>query len=148
MEQQTVSKRPSTSQFIRKHLESVGEDYVNGTYKAFCKLLKSMEQKCPTYNSFRSYWNVLSTLGLIEFTREESTAKKHLFPKHYYQLNPQKINSKDWKNPRAALDMRLGHTVSDPVTGEPKAKSQLGRRRYDRWVKKIPPKRAGKAARE
>lgn len=139
---QQKSPRPGTGDFIKAHLRKVKEDYINNVHRKFCEFLKARGHRCCSYKSFRHYWYVCVKLGLLEFVREEPG--KRPLPRRYYRLNPRKLQSKDWQNPQAALDLRRGRTFPDPVTGEPIPISKLGARRYRRWVKKEPPKPVGR----
>ena len=133
---------PGTGDFIKAYLQRVGEDYINNTYRAFCKFLENEGQQSPSYNSFRVYWYVCTQLNLIEFVREEAIA--NLIPRRYYRLVQQNVNSKKWRNPRAALDLREGRTIPDPLTGQPVPVSKLGKRRYRRRVLGKPPLQVGR----
>jgi hypothetical protein len=134
--------RPGTSSFIKSHLEHVGEDFVYGAYKAFCQKVEAIGQQGPSYDSFRKYWWICAQLRLIEFVREQPI--KNLQPRRYYRLVRSNINNKAWQNPQAALDLRMGRTIPDPVTGRPVPVSRLGRRRYRRRVRGVPPLARGR----
>lgn len=133
---------PGTGTFIRDHLRAVGEDYPYNVWKELRAQLKAEGQRCPILSSFYSYWHVCEQMDLIRFTREGPGER--LRPRKFYEINPDNINSKDWRNPRAALDMRLGRTIPDPHTGKPVPVSRLGRRRYRRRVLKVPPLARGR----
>jgi len=133
---------PSTSGFIKTHLQRIGEDYIYHAYKVFCEKLKAIEQRYPTYDSFRKYWWICAQMNLIEFAREQPT--KNLQPRRYYRLVRSNINSEAWQNPQASLDLRMGRTIPDPHTGKPVPVSRLGRRRYRRRVSKKPPLARGR----
>lgn len=133
---------PGTGDFIKSHLKRAEEDYINNAYRAFCRFLKDAGQRSPTYNSFRVYWYVCTQLNLIEFVREE--AVENLIPRRHYRLVQQNINSKAWRNPRAALDLKKGRTIPDPLTGKPIPVSRLGKRRYQRRVTGKPPQQVGR----
>jgi len=143
--QLTLQKRgphPGTGDFIKDYMQRVGEDYIYNTYRAFCKFLENKGQQCSSYASFRTYFYVCTKMDLIEFVREEPVG--NLIPRRYYRLVKRNLKSKSWANPRAALDLRKGRTVPNPATGEPTPVSKLGRRRYRRWVKRLPPQPIGR----
>ena len=133
---------PGTGDFIKEYLQRVGEDYIYNAYREFCKFLQKEGQQGPAYNSFRTYFYVCTKMNLIEFVREEPVP--NLFSRRYYRLVQQNIHSKAWQNPRAALDLQEGHTLPNPVTGEPVPVSQLGKRRYHRWIERLPPQPVGR----
>lgn len=134
--------RPSTSAFIRAHLEHVGEDFVYGAYKAFCQKVEAIGRQGPSYDSFRVYWCVCVEMDLLKFVHEGPS--KFGQPRRYYRLVQKNINSPVWNNPRASLDLRKGHTIPDPLTGKPIPISRLGRRRYSRTLSGVPPKAVGR----
>jgi hypothetical protein len=136
--------RLGTGAFIKQHLLERGSDYVWRSYKAFCEKLKQEGQTPPRYETFRQYIYCLAKLGLIEFDREEPAKTTNAFNRRYYRLVKRNLQSKDWENPRAALDMKEGRVMQNPTTGATIALSQLGKRRYSRWVKHVPPKAAGR----
>lgn len=127
---------PGTGTFIRDHLKRVGEDYPYNVWKELRAYLASVGQKSPTLLSFQHYWHACHETNLIRFSREEPGER--LWPRRFYKLVPENTNSKDWRNPQAALDMKEGRTVPDPHTGKPVPVSRLGRRRYRRRVMKVP----------
>ena len=133
---------PSTGTFILDYLRAVGEDYPYNVWKELRAQLRAEGQRAPILSSFYSYWHVCEQMDLIRFTREEPGER--LGPRKFFELVPENTDSKDWRNPRAALDMRLGRTVPDPHTGKPVPVSRLGRRRYRRRVLKVPPLRRGR----
>ena len=134
--------QPGTGTFIRDHLKRVGEDYPYNVWKELRAYLASIGRKSPTLLSFQHYWHICHETELIRFSREEPGER--LWPRRFYRLVPENMNSKDWRNPQAALDLRMGRTTPDPATGKMVPVSRLGRRRYRRRVLGVPPKRVGR----
>jgi hypothetical protein len=133
---------PGTGDFIKAHLQAVGEDYPYNVYGALCESLQAIRQRCPQLLSFQRYWYICAKLDLIEFVREEPSER--LGPRRIYRLVSRNVNSRAWRNPQAALDLREGRTIPDPATGERVPVSRLGRRRYRRRVTKLPPQPVGR----
>jgi len=133
---------PGTADFIRNRLLGVGEDYAYNVWKLFSKKLRSIGQRSPHFTSFVKYWKILEELNLIEFVREEKGRGR--FPRRICRVVKANINSKDWDNPQAALDLRKGRVWINPDTGEKVPISRLGKRRYSRRVMGKPPGKPGR----
>lgn len=133
---------PGTGDFIKNHLQAVGEDYCYKVYKLFCEVLQKEGQRCPVYPSFRKYWWILTKLGLIEVVRRETGERRMLIS--IYQLVPENVDSAAWQNPQAARDIEKGRFWVDPVTRDRVPVSRLGKRRYARRVLGRPPGSPGR----
>lgn len=128
---------PSTWGFIRGRLLVTKGDYAYRVWKEFSKyLVETFGQRPPTYTSFAKYWWILKQLGLIEPLGRPRVGPKGGKPRQLYRVVPGKEPLKIWQdigNPQYKL---YGVAV------------RLGRRRYQRRVLKVPPKRVGRPRRE
>ena len=100
----------STGVFIYNYLLEHEEAYVSQIYRAFKEEKKSLTGwrnrplKTGSYQSFRNYIWWLHKLGLIEFSREETSTNPVLQPKRYYKLTGKgRKNQYLFFNPRREL---------------------------------------------
>jgi Cdc6-like AAA superfamily ATPase len=93
-----------TSLFIREYLKEHKEAYIQQMWNEYRKHCLKNGYKPPSRQSFGNYVWMLRKLGLIEFVREEKGLKKKI--RHYYRLNPDKINDEAWNDPVKALGLR------------------------------------------
>jgi hypothetical protein len=135
----------SSAQFIRDYLKKHGASERSEMWNAWCEAIQKdptlagRKFRGPKLSSFNHYLRTLARLDLI---REVPAPKGKLG--RWYELNHTQVrNEEAWKNPSAALDLKLGRLAKLP-DGKLKPKSQLGRRRYSRYVLGMPPRKAGR----
>lgn len=102
---QTAGTHIGTGEWVKNHLNEVGEDYVLNMFNQMKQHFKNLKPgkvySVGNYQTFRTYIWMLKELKLITIVREEGSDKPH--PKRYYALNQDKINESAWNNPRDAL---------------------------------------------
>jgi len=98
--------------YIRDHLLENGPDYVFNIYRSYKDFLEkaglSGRIRPGTYSSTRKYLGFLKRLDLIKLDKIVKVKitdgrRKYLYKRRYYKLNPDKINSDAWYNPKRAI---------------------------------------------
>jgi hypothetical protein len=96
--------RKKTSLFIRSYLKENGEAYIQQMWNAYRKHCLKNSYKPPSRQSFGNYVWMLRKLELIKFARQEEGLKGTL--RHYFKLNPEKMEDEAWLDPLKALGLR------------------------------------------
>jgi len=96
-------KGKRTSLFIREFLRNK-EAYVQQMWKEYRRFCLKNGYRPPSRQSFGNYVWMLRKLGLIELARKEKGLKGTT--RHYYRLNPEKIEDEAWNDPVKALGLR------------------------------------------
>jgi len=97
-----------TGVFIRFYLEEKKEACPYEVYKALKKVKKLWNLRPGSYQSMRNHFFWIRKLGLIEFTREETSQGPPTFKsRRLYSLTEKgrrpNVNDPKWANPRRAL---------------------------------------------
>jgi len=112
----------STAIEIRNYLEKHGLDY---PWHVWHVLHIEKKVTAMRYTSFCSYFKTLERLGLVLRTtppKQEPQIPKyrrvHHFksvPRAWYKLNPEKVNSPEWRHPERALYPHVFRVSGRPI---------------------------------
>ena len=96
------------SEWIRGYLLEKGEAYVKELfegYRDFCEKARKygVKIKPSSYQQMKETVWLLKRLGLILQSRKEPSKRRGYFKRTYYRVNPDMIDSPDWKHPLQAL---------------------------------------------
>ena len=86
--------------FVRDHLLSKGEDYLENIYREYCREVQRHGYECGTYESFRKFFYFLKALGLVEVVRREPVGDRDIYWRTYYRVKPGMEDHPAWRNPQ------------------------------------------------
>lgn len=94
-----------TGQFTKDHLQKQ-PDYIQEICRALRKWCEKKGYHPPTYESYRSYFQYMKKLNLVEKYGEKESKWRYGAKRIYYRLNPEKLDDPAWANPRKFWYMR------------------------------------------
>jgi len=144
-----MRRRLTTGLFVRMALEETGQLSGRELYRLYRREAERRGQRPAKYSSFMRTVFYLKHLGLIETVAKKPIPGRGV-PETFYRMTPRgrRTPIDVWSNPGKSYYLERGLVWVDPATGRRIPLITLGKRRYSRRVKGIPPRPRGRPRRE